>query len=476
MKPTLKTLFATALLAPFASAQGGDFLFTTSQTEQTLSGSGGTVLQNLKPNEIGVTSFGTMPCALLSAEKWAPRTCFGTMAGDEDGDGIYWAPGLFGNIDALMATFSSGAPGGVSQRTIWYSVATAMGTSVSGGPGLRPGDVGRIVRNGAGDGRVEYFLRAEDLQIALGLPPAPIVVNLDAIAFSPNYGVFFSLENDTVVNTLCGVTLVHDGDIMLIPPAAITYGPNMTVASVLPGRALRVYTEAQMDAFVANANVTDCTGACVSQIGDTNDIEIDWNAGTAFLLPNCLGAALPIPHLMFTGDNLTGCSILTTAGGGSIYVSPCGPLGTSCGFGPTLGNQIGLRPPSAAAGVPSYLTGLCTTRVERFVTEAVNHVIPFGSPVQLHIASPSPLTWVFMTFAPTGIGAVAPSTTFFPLGGCFPDYYAPPNFMGVVPTASGFGSYTSPNVPWPCKLIWMGVTFNTAGNIILSTPTTTDVF
>jgi hypothetical protein len=48
--------------------------------------------------------------------------------------------------------------------------------------------------------------------------------------------------------------------------------------------------------------------------------------------------------------------------------------------------------------------------------------------------------------------------------------------MGVVPTLGGFGSYTSPNVPWPCKLIWMGVTFNTAGNIILSTPTTTDVF
>jgi hypothetical protein len=351
-----------------------------------------------------------------------------------------------------------------------------MGTSVSGGPGLRPGDVGRIVRNGSGDGRVEYFLRAEDLQIALGMPPAPVVVNLDAIAFSPNYGIFFSLETDTPVNTLCGVTLVRDGDIMLIPPSAITYNTNMTVASVLPGRALRVYTEAQMDAFVANANVTDRTGACVTTIGDTNDIEIDWNGGLAFLLPNCLGPALPIPHLMFTGDNLTGCSVLTTVAGGSIYNAPCGPLGTSCGFGPTLGNQLGLRPPSAAAGVPSYLTGLCTTRVQRFVTEAVNHVIPFGSPVQLDIASPSPLTWVFMTFAPTGIGAVAPSTTFFPLGGCFPDYYAPPNFMGVVPTATGFGSYTSPNVPWPCKLIWMGVTFNTAGNIILSTPTTTDVY
>jgi hypothetical protein len=473
---TLKTLFASALLAPFAMAQGGDFLFTTSQSENTLSGSGGTVLRNLKPNEIHVTSFTSMPCTSLSAEKWSPRTCFGTMAGDEDGDTTYWEPGLFGNIDALLATFSTAAGGPISQRTIWYSPAVAMGTSVSGAPGLRPGDVGRIVRTGASDGQVQYFLRAEELQTALGMPPAPVVVNIDAIAFSPNYGIFFSLEVDQAVNTLCGVTFVRDGDVMLIPPAAISWNPNQTVAGVLPGRALRVYTELQMDGFVNTAQVTDRNGVCQTAILDTDDIEIDWNGLVAPALPNCLGPALPIPHLMFAGENLTGCSILTTRGGGSIYVGPCGPLGTSCGFGPTLGLQMGLRPPTAAQGVPSSITGLCTTRVNRFVTEARNHAIPWGTPVQLDIASPAPMTWVFMAFAPWGAGAVAPSTTFFPLGGFFPDYYAPPNFMGLVPTGTGFGTYTSPNVPWPVKLVWMGVTFNTAGNIIISTPTTTDVF
>jgi hypothetical protein len=49
---TLLRFLPTALLAATTAAQGPDFLLTFSQPETTLSGSGGTVLQNLNPNEV----------------------------------------------------------------------------------------------------------------------------------------------------------------------------------------------------------------------------------------------------------------------------------------------------------------------------------------------------------------------------------------------------------------------------------------
>ncbi|MFM1873726.1 MAG: hypothetical protein RL398_3148, partial [Planctomycetota bacterium] len=274
------TLFTSLMLAPAALAQGGHFLFTTSTNETTLSGSAGTSLQTIRPNEIASLEFGSAPCTVLSAEKWAPRTVFHTQAGDTDGDDNYFEANLFGRIDGLLTGVGGTATGGMpSQRTVYYSVSQAMGTAVSGGPGLRPGDIGRIVRNGLGDGQIEYFLQAEDLQIALGLPPVPVVIDVDACAFSPNIGVLVSLDTDIVCNLLTGgPTMVRDGDVLLIPAPVIAWGPNMTVAGTMPGSALVVHNEAQMDAFVVNAGVADRNGVCVNQILDTESLEIDWNS------------------------------------------------------------------------------------------------------------------------------------------------------------------------------------------------------
>jgi hypothetical protein len=122
---------ACALISGFLAAQGvvGDFLYTTSQNETTASSSGGTVLRHIHPNDIvGMRSCGTF------AEKWAPRSCFTTMAGDEDAGDDYWEPGIFGEIDALLASPSSPF-GQVSAHTVWYSPRVALSTVISGGPG-----------------------------------------------------------------------------------------------------------------------------------------------------------------------------------------------------------------------------------------------------------------------------------------------------------------------------------------------------
>ena len=79
---------ATAALAVPAAAQA--MLFTVSQPQQTISGSAGTVLQNLAVNEVALVDF--FPCPVTSAEKWGPLTCYQTMAGDTNGDGLFYEP------------------------------------------------------------------------------------------------------------------------------------------------------------------------------------------------------------------------------------------------------------------------------------------------------------------------------------------------------------------------------------------------
>ncbi|MCA8952590.1 MAG: hypothetical protein KDE27_23965 [Planctomycetes bacterium] len=469
---------AAVVLATPTAAQGGHILFTTTQPEQTLSGSGGTVLATIRPNEIAVLEQGSTPCSMLSAEKWAPATTFHTQAGDTDNDDQIFETSLFGRIDALLVNQFATPTGITNQRTEFYSVKQAMGTTVSGAPGFRPGDVARIVRDTAGnDGQIQYFLRQEDLAIALGLP-ATAPVDIDAVAWGPNFGVFFSIEDDMTCNLAgAGITLVRDGDILCIPPANLTWNPNMTVASTVLGGAVVVYKEADVDLMVQNARITDRFGVCQNAIDDTDALEVDWNNPFAFNMPSGTGFVFTVPHLVFAGSNLTGAGVLNTLGGGTIHNGICSPLGTHCTFGPTLGNQMGLRPPAAATGVASSVNGLAFTRVCRFVTESPNPQVPVGNPVSVDVASPGPLTWMLFSFAPAGPGVVAPSSP-FPWGLlCYPDYYGslPTVVLGPIPTPTGWGNYTSPAIPFPVDFVIQGVTFTSAG-VEASTPTTVEVF
>jgi hypothetical protein len=469
MRNVTSLLSLLALSTTLVHAQGFDFLYTTSQNELTMSGSGGTVLRDVHPNDImGMQAF---PCPHV-AEKWSPRQAMITMAGDEDGDNSYWEPGIMGSIDALITTPTAGTAL-VNPRTVWYSPSVALGTTVSGGPGLRPGDIGRIVRTGAGDGRVQYFIRQEMINQALGLP-ITTNIDVDAAAFGNNQGLFLSLDTDIVCSPCGGPTLLRDGDVFCIPPGAYTMGSAGTITGVIPNSAVIVYTEAQMDAFVTSAGVTNNVGACVNAAVDVESLDIDFSTPSTLVIPGCTGTVVFVPTLLFTTETLTGGAILTTAFGGQIYNSTCGPLGTNCGFGPTLGLQIGLRPPTAALGIPSYVNALASSRLFTYTAEAKVAQIPAFTAAQIDFNTPGFATWVFMTFAPTGPGAVAPSTPFTWGFLGFPDYYMVPNYMNTIP--GGFATYTSPAIPFVCDLVFQGVTITSAGTIEASTPTMVEVY
>ena len=474
MNTILHTAFFSALLAAGTAAQGLDILYTVSTPETTITGSGGTVLASIRPNDI--VGLRATPCP-VTAEKWAPRQAFEVMAGDEDGDDIYRRPNLFGAIDALVKVPDPVAAD--NWRTLYYSPAAAMGTTVSGGPGLRPGDIGRVRRTGAGNGKVEHFIRAEDIQVALGLPPSPVVIDVDAACFGHNYGLFLSLDDDVLCNPCGGPTVMRDGDVFVLPPGSYTLTGNGTIAGTLPGSAVRIYTEANMDAMVANAQVTDRFGACVPNAVDVESLEIDWANPSAFAFPSC-GGVVFVPRFLFSTETLTGGAVLTTALGGSIYNSSCSPLGTSCGSGPTLGDQIGLKPISFTTGmigIASHVNALALTYIFEFAAEAATPQVPVGSTATIDfVTPPSAWVWVFMTFAANGPGAV-PTSAPFPwsfLG--FPEFYPTPNFMSLVPGGTGYATYTTPPIPWPVDLVFQGVTIlPSLSSIELSTPTFVEV-
>lgn len=470
------SLSSVVLLACTAIAQGPDFAFTLTLPELTLSGSGSTSLSQIRPNEIAHYMIPPTGCGSVSAEKWAPRGMFHTQAGDEDGDDSYWEPGLFGQIDALSYSAWPMTPNSPwNRRTIFFSPRQPMGNAVSLGASLRPGDVGRIVRGAAGDGQVEYLITAEMVQIALGLPPTPAVVNVDAVSVTRQFGVVFSLEFDRPVALCTGATMVRDGDVLMIPGSAISWTSDGRVASVAPGSAVIAYDEGQMDLFVSSANVANRNGICLSTIGDTDALQVVFGAPTVGSVPTCFGPA-PLPELFFSGSMLTGGAILTTAGGGMIRPGPCGPMGTTCG-GFTSGMQIGLRPPSPTQGIASSVNGLCDNRTQLFTLESPTPQVAVGTAFSLDVNSPGPLTFILCSFAPSGPAGVATSAN-FPFGlNTYPDYYPTPFTLAGSPfvTPSMFASYTSPAVPFTVDLVLQAAAV-AGGSIALSNPVTVEVF
>lgn len=467
-------LATTAGFADRAAAQGmPNMLLTFSNTEQNVSGSGGTVLGDLLPNEINYLQF-MSSCNTLSAEKWQPRTCSHVMAGDENGDGLYFRPGIFGRIDGLLSTstYSTAVPAD-NQRTVFWSVAAPMGNNVSALP-FRPGDVARIRRILGSDGQVQHFMRQEHFNSALGLA-AGYGIDIDAIAWQPNYGVFFSVDVDVAANTMCGPTLVRDGDVLCIPGGALNYTPDMRVAGVAPNSAFVVYTEAEMDAFTNNAGVANRFGACVNTVQDVEALELDL-FGPVNSVTTCTGVTFPIPNLIYACETGTGASLLQTAGGGSIWTTPCGLAGTPCAAGPTWGMQLGVRPATTTAGVASHVNALAIARACVHVLEPKQHVMTAPAPAganAIDYNNPFVVSLVLIEIVPPVVPPSSPAAPFSPT--CFPDLYAP-SIIGWLPVPAGFGSIPTPGIPaaFSGKVLFQGVGFG-AGTFELSTPAVLDV-
>jgi hypothetical protein len=401
------------------------------------------------------------------------------MAGDENADGRIDNPALFGSVDALMTTFSPNPLGLQNPRTVFWSVAAAMGTAVSASP-FRPGDVARIVRNAAGqDGQVEHFMTREQFNTALGLPQAT-AIDVDAITFHPEFGVFFSLDADIVANTVCGPTLVRDGAVVVIPSTAITYTIDQRVAGVVASSAFVALSEAQIDQMVVAAGVADRNGLCVQSAGDLEALDFDWNGFRPWsgcpTAPTFFG-----PELVFAVENGTGASLLTTAGGGGIWNGPCAPMGQACAAGPTLGTQVGLSHPAPGLGVASYVNAFVQDYTNRYVLEAaspVMSVFPAGAPAgaaQVAIGGPFAFHFVFLELVSPVVPASFPAAPFSQE--FFPDLYAPSLLLYTVAAApTGFATVPTPAIPpgFTGKVLFQSAGFS-ATSIELSTPAVIDV-
>lgn len=452
-----------------APAQGPDLLLTFRQPELTLSGSAGTVLQFLRPNEIAHLSFAS-GCATASAEKWSPRTCFQTMAGDEDGDFDYWQPSLFGEIDALALPAPLPGLPSHNARSAFWSPATALGPAISSVP-LRPGDVGRLGLFG----QVEYFMSQEQFNAALGLAPSD-PIDVDAIAYEVGLGVYFSLDQDTVCNTACGTMLVQDGDVIAIPDSAIQWTWDKRVFAVAPNSAVVLLTEAQLDGSVATSQITDRDGICVTTTGDLEALDVA--PGGVILMQPCSSVAVILPTLVLATETMTGGGLITSWG--QIWNGPCGAIGTTCGNGPTFGPQVGIKPVSSLQGAASHVNALAAATTKRFVLEPVQHQLAYagngGPGTTVHIGSQ--FTWAFTWIEivpPTVPGSITVAPALSPH--CFPDYFFPSTQLWTVsPTPNGFGSFTTPNVPafWSGKLLFQSLAFDGA-DLQLSTPMVLDI-
>ncbi|MCR9245908.1 MAG: hypothetical protein NXI31_12820 [bacterium] len=467
---------ATLSLGLFASnlaAQGNPFLLTYSQPETTLSGSNGTDLQYLQPNEIAKIG----PCATPSAEKWAPRAVFHAMAGDENSDAQYWRTNLFGRIDALLDPVSTAPIGGTSPRTIFISPEVDVGMGVSAPLQLRAGDVGRFVRRTPpGDGQIEYFIRREQINQALGMPLAT-PCDVDAIAFVPSIGLFLSLDDDHNILTPCGPMTLNDGGVVFIPDTDLTYTGDFRIAGVTTASAYVLYSEADIDTMVVNAGVTNRFGTCLTQAIDLESLDLHFQGNGYTFIP-CPGTTYQVPHLKFSVQTGSGASILTTFLGGSIYTNACGAYGSTCISGlPTFGPQTGIQQTSATVGAPSYVNSLTSSRAMRYALEIRTPVInnlPTGLPAGatlMDIGSPAPVNFVFFTFVPAGVNAVpvsAPGAPWSLLG--FPDFYPTPFYYNFYPTVGGTSTFPSFAIPWwfTGKILFQAV--GVPGMVEFSTP------
>lgn len=280
----------------------------------------------------------------------------------------------------------------------------------------------------------------------------------------------------------CGPAFVQDGAILTIPDWAITWSANQTVAAVLPNTAEVVFTEAQVDAMVWNAQLTDRFGNCIPNAIDTEALEIDWS-GPIQSNPGCTGVVIQVPTLIFSTETMTGAGLCTTQGFGTIYNGLCGAAARGCGGGPTFGPQMGIQATSTTLGAPSYINSIASTFAYRYVMEPQQHIVnvpaaglPVGSQM-VDISSPWPFNFVFWTpaaFAPGTATQSFPNFLGVPL--TFPDFYPNPNYWTW--TGGGFNSW--PMVPVPGgfvgKVVFQSLAFPPGGSWELSTPITVEFF
>jgi hypothetical protein len=197
---------------------------------------------------------------------------------------------------------------------------------------IRPGDFVRFL----GNGNLEFFVTADQLDIAAGLPPAGQASIKGASAmcqdaagnlyYSPPEGGHWVNGNGPEAPRFA-----FDGSIVMIEAAAITYDAQGNVQSIAPNSSRELFNETiggltptplSVRQMVLNALAMDRTGVPISVTGFGRlcGLDLDPNGGTISpSFPDASGAFPPAPNFVFASDpGAYAGTIFSTAGNGSV--------------------------------------------------------------------------------------------------------------------------------------------------------------
>ncbi len=432
--------FGASVVAQVAPSS---LLFTPKADEFTLSGTGGTVLSMIGRRAIGVVTPGGAACN-YSAEKFGPLVAHQTLVGDEDNDGDVHTPRLFGAVQALLVKSHKWNANGrtwdaitnpINLRDVYITPKKALGTDVSGVPGLRPCDSGRIYANG----RIRHFITGEQIIQALGMinsqgrPLTPDALSLDAITLDPKGNIYLSYEKDNACRLYCGDELTNytlrDGGVAVILAAFWTPTSGSDVFAVADKRGRIALTEARIDAMQANARLADAAGACPTATIDLDGLAVDRRVLAGTFVTQWCKQKMTLPNLLFSTEAFTGAGVASTRNNGEIArVNGCLlAQGCTAVATPSDGTKMGLRPGLSTTTLVGSLDGLVSLLKEpcRFVMGTANPNC-LGGLCKWSIATNMNVPTVLL-YAGNGALPISPAQDFFATFGlmtdCFPEIF-----------------------------------------------------
>jgi hypothetical protein len=394
----MRSLTTAAACAAFAALAPAQFtiLHTAGTSDENTLATDPFEVDLIRNDEI----YGVTPTSLSLYTAWPflPTSLQWYYVGDQDNDALYVdaatdAPG--GQIDEVFVR--RGTTGPVSPRQVFFSIAAASANL----PGVLPSDVVRY----SGQGVREVFLTEAQLMTATG----GTSLNLDALAQSAAGDLFLSFA---LTETL-SIGSVDDGDVLMIPAAAITYDASGNVGTITGGSAVRVLTEAQLIAMVNNSGFRTSVGGQVTTAFELSGLELDPNGGT-FVTTGT--PPLTVPNLLFVWNDFSNDgAIVSTANNGSIAVINGVPMGSNVA---TQGLQLGWLPDSTGTNGPGGLALIPLQPPEYTLQSYPRNLHTAGSGQTL-------LRFEIAGGTPNGASAVAWSVESAVAGGAFPAMPSP---------------------------------------------------
>lgn len=299
------SLFGVLILPLFGQGGPGTIFYATDDIrELSASGAGGTASNPGNSAAVfdndGLVMVEPNPTSSYFGYAAADHSTWLAYFGDEDNDGNY-IEYVSGDVSALYVPPSAPNPPTIFDVfisfDIWIGGWGVNGSSSS--TSFFPGDVVKLNRGGTWTS----FLSRAQIGPALGITSSQ-VKNVDALVIDEATGdLYFSFESATTVNG----TPLEDGGIVRLPSASYTTDPAGMVATVQPGSAEIVVTEAEVDGI--------CATAGLSVVENVQGLIIDPNGGTYF----SAGTGFSMPNLVFSSFG-HGPRLISTSGGGSIWV------------------------------------------------------------------------------------------------------------------------------------------------------------